>query len=84
MVKLLLIVLLLSGCAAQTKIEYRVADVPEPPVMVRPDLPVLNIKPGDDAGFVIQMHRQTIKILQSYAQELESALDVYRKPKEPK
>lgn len=82
MVKYLLI-LLLTGCAT-TQIEYRVADIPEPPVIVRPELPVLNTKPGDDAGTVLQLHRETIKLLQGYAKELEAALNAYRKPKEAK
>lgn len=82
MVKYLLI-LLLAGCAT-TKVEYRVADIPEPPVIQRPELPVLNTRPGDDAGVVIQLHRETIKLLQGYAKELEAALNAYRKPKETK
>lgn len=84
MVKYILIAVLLTGCASTTKIEYRVADIPEPPIINRPELPVLNISSGDDPGFVIQLHRETIKILQSYARELEVALDAYRKPKDVK
>jgi hypothetical protein len=78
MVKYILI-LLLAGCASTPQVEYRVIDVPEPPVIQRPELPVLNIKPGDDAGTVLQLHRETIKVLQSFAKELETALNAYRK-----
>ena len=83
MVKYLLI-LALTGCACKPVIEYRVADIPEPPVIQRPELPVLNSRSGDDAGTVIQLHRETIKLLQGYAKELEAALNAYRKPKETK
>lgn len=76
MVKYLLI-LLLTGCA--TRVEYRVTEVPEPPVISRPDLPVLSITKEMDPGTVIQLHRETIKRLQAWGQELENALNAYRK-----
>lgn len=78
MVKYLLI-LLLTGCATTTRVEYITVQPPEPPVIERPALPVLNIQPGDDAGLVLQLHRETIKVLQSYAKELEAALNAYRR-----
>lgn len=83
MVKVLLLALLLAGCASAPTVEYRVAEIPEPPVITRPELPVLNMPSGADAGTVIQFHRETIKILQAYAKELEAALNAYRK-KDPK
>ena len=69
--------LALTGCASAPNV--RIADVPEPPVIARPDLPVLNITATMDAGQVLSLHRQTIKILQAYAAELEAALNAYRK-----
>jgi PBP1b-binding outer membrane lipoprotein LpoB len=82
MVKALLLALLLTGCAApKTQIEYRVADVPEPPVINRPDLPVLTITKDMDPGTIIQLHRETILVLKAWGLELEAALNAYRKPK---
>lgn len=72
----LAIALLLSGCATT---EYRVVDVPEPPVIKRPDLPVLSATKDMDAGTVLQLHRETILVLQAWGRELEAALDAYRK-----
>jgi len=76
----LLVILLLAGCGT-TKIEYRYLELPEPPVINRPELPVLEISKEMDAGTVLQLHRQTIKILQAWGLELEAALSAYRKSK---
>ena len=72
---------LLAGCATNPQIEYRVADIPEPPVINRPDLPVLAATPDMTPGQVIQLHRETIKVLESWGLQLEAALDAYRKKK---
>lgn len=77
MVKYLMI-LLLTGCACKPVIEYRYTKVPEPATFTRPSIPALNINETTDAGTVLQLHRETIKVLQSYAKELEVALDAYR------
>lgn len=68
---------LLIGCATQP--EYRVVDIPEPPVVNRPELPVLTITKDMDPGTIIQLHRETIKRLQAWGLELEAALNAYRK-----
>ena len=70
---------LLVGCATTQPTELRVADWPEPPVVNRPELPVLSITKDMDPGTVIQLHRETIKRLQAWGLELEAALDAYRK-----
>jgi len=72
------LLLLLSGCAT-TKPELRVAEWPEPPVVNRPELPVLDITKDMDPGTIIQLHRETIKRLQAWGLELEAALNAYRK-----
>ena len=82
--KYLLIVLFLSGCACKPQIEYRVSDIPEPPVITRPVLDVLDINTTMDPGTVLQLHRSTILKLKSWGLELETALDAYRKPKDTK
>ena len=70
----------LAGCACfKPQIEYRTADVPEPPAIKRPDLEVLTINSDMDPGAVIQAHRTTIINLKSWGLELEKALDAYRK-----
>jgi hypothetical protein len=84
MAKVILICLLLSGCATWgTKIEYVEVPPKAPPVIERPVLETDYIKPGDDAGKVIQAHRLAIIQLQKWGMELEAALNAYR-PKEKK
>lgn len=75
MVKLLLVVLL-AGC---TTTEYIQVEPPQPPIIVRPELETDNLKPGDGPDKVISAFRVTIKRLQQYAMELETALEAYRK-----
>lgn len=72
---------LLVGCACNPEIRVEYVKVPpaEPPVITQPVLETDYIKPGDDAGKVLQAHRLTIKMLQQYALELDAALDAYRK-----
>lgn len=72
----------LTGCAT-TRVEYRTADIPEPPVITRPALPTDGLTAGQDAGTVLQLHRETIKVLQSWGKELEEALNAYRKKSSP-
>jgi len=81
-VKYLLLALLLVGCATtKTETEIRVVKHPEPPTINRPSLPVLEINKDMDPGTIIQLHRETIKILQAWGMELEAALNAYRHPK---
>lgn len=82
--KVILICLLLSGCSLfQPRIEYVQIPPKAPPIIERPMLETDRIKPGDDAGTVIQAHRLAIIQLQKWGLELEAALDAYR-PKEKK
>ena len=80
----LALALLLVGCAHQPQIEYRTAPIPEPPTINRPELPVLSATKDMDPGTILQLHRETIKVLQAWGLELEAALNAYRKPKETK
>lgn len=83
MVRMLLLCLLLVGCAhTETKVEYIIVKPPQPPVINRPPLPVLAITKDMDPGTIIQLHRETIKVLQAWGLELEAALNAYRKPKD--
>ena len=77
-ITLLLTLVLLTGCGT-TKIEYVEVPPKEPPVIVRPVLETDYLKPGDDAGVVLQAHRLTIKKLQQWGMELETALSAYKK-----
>jgi len=72
----------LVGCACDQI--YVKVPPKEPPVIERPALDTDNIKPDDDDGTVIQLHRITIKTLQKWGLELEAALDAYRIKKEVK
>ena len=74
----LILALLLTGCATT---QYVAAPTIEPPVIARPELDVDYLKPGDDAGTVIQAHRLTIIRLQGYAKQLEAIIDAYRTKK---
>lgn len=76
-----ILLLLITGCAHQTRIEYVIVEPPEPPVINRPELPVLQASKEMDAGTIIQLHRETIKVLQAWGLELEAALNAYRKDK---
>lgn len=73
-----------AGCATTPQIEYRVAQIPEPPVVNRPELPVLKVTKDMDPGTILQLHRETIKVLQSWGLELEAALNAYRTKKDTK
>lgn len=79
-----IILLVISGCACKPQIEYRVADIPEPPKITRPALDVLEINNTMDPGTILQLHRSTILKLKAWGLELETALDAYRKPKDTK
>lgn len=69
----------LAGCATAPQVEYRVAPVPEPPVITRPELESINIDSSMDPGRILQAFRADIKKLQSTIMEYEKALDAYRK-----
>lgn len=80
---MLLLVLSLGGCTAFTKSVVRVpvSDCPVPKEVVRPTLPIDNLKPGDEAdpGKVAVAYAATVKALMGYVLELEQVLDGYRK-----
>lgn len=72
-------VLAMSGCASQPKVEYRVADVPEPPRIERPVLGSLNITYDMKLEEIVQIMREDIKKLQATVMQYEKSLDAYRK-----
>ena len=73
-----------SGCAApQVKTEYITVPVAPPPVIKRPDLAIDQLKTGDGPDVVIRAYSITIKTLEGYAMELESALGAYKTPSGP-
>lgn len=69
----------LAGCASQPQVVYRTADVPEPPVITRPELESVNITSAMDPGTILQALRSDIKKLQATILEYEKALGAYRK-----
>ena len=73
---LVLVSALMIGCST---VEYVKVPPKEPPVIPRPELEVDTLKTGDPAATVIQAHRLTIIKLKRYAEELEAALNAYRK-----
>lgn len=83
-VSVILMSIILAGCATKTQIEYVEIPPKTPPVIERPFLETERIKPGDDPGTVIQAHRLAIKQLQKWGMELETALDAYRKKDDKK
>ena len=82
--KIILISLLLVGCACnpEVRIEYIKVPPKTPPVITRPQLDTDYIKSDADAGTVIQAHRLTIKKLQQWGLELDAAINAYRTPGE--
>ena len=78
--KVIILSLFLVGCAT-TEVKTVIVDPPQPPVINRPELPVLTITKDMDAGTILQLHRETIKVLQAWGLELEAALNAYRKDK---
>ena len=80
----ILFALMLVGCACKPVIQYVKVPPIEPPIITRPDLETDYLKHSDNAGVVLQAHRITIKKLQQWGLELETALDAYRIKKETK
>jgi hypothetical protein len=75
----------LNGCAGpiQTKTEYVTVPAIAPPTIARPQLAIDQLKTGDGPDVVIRAYSITIKSLEGYAEQLESALNAY-KPKDTK
>lgn len=77
---LLILTLVLSGCAT-TKTEYRIADVPEPPVLTGCVSATANLPDNAADGTVIEsLFRDYLKC-KSKNDEAIRALEAYRKPK---
>lgn len=74
MVKVIVLALLLSGCSTRYIIITE-----EPPVVTRPELPVLSLKEGDEPDVVVRAYRETVLRLQAWGLELETILNGYRK-----
>lgn len=79
----LALLLLLGGCATQERIVYVQATQIDPPLITRPELDTELLKPGMDAGEVLQLHRLTIIKLMAWGTQLEGALNVYRTKGKP-
>lgn len=87
--------LILAGCATEPEIKYidrpvRVeimvpADIPEPPVINRPFLPIELLKPENitDPDKVARYYVKSIRLLETYSAQLQCALDAYRTESEP-
>jgi hypothetical protein len=75
----------LGGCATkpEVKTEYITVPVAPPPEIKRPALAIEDLKTGDGPDVVIRAYSITIKTLEGYAMQLESALNAY-KPKDTK
>lgn len=84
------IILVLTGCTGNTRsepieVKVPVSDCPTPKEVLRPALPIDNLKAGDEAdpGKVAVAYAATVKALLGYARELEQILDGYRKVPTP-
>lgn len=76
---LVAIALVLSGCAGKTRIEYRVVDLPEPPVLTSCTSTVSSMSDSASDGAVIQgLFSDYIKC-KAKNEEALKALDAYRK-----
>jgi hypothetical protein len=74
----------LFGCASVDS-SPRIVEVPvaaaagvEPPVIPRPELALDRIKTDTSSGEVLQLYRESVEQLISYAESIEKALDAYR------
>lgn len=81
MTRLLLVALLISGCATEP-VTVRVpvpTECPPPPPRQRPYLPVGDLTETSSPEQIMRAYRATIEVLGGYAEELEFQLDGYRK-----
>lgn len=79
------IALLLTGCAFDQQVVYKNVEVPVlycpmPPDIVRPELPIGDLKPEDekDPGLVGQKYKATVKMLEDHIKQLEEILQKYK------
>lgn len=89
------IVLFMAGCSTTPEIKYVdrpiqveimvPAEIPEPPVINRPFLPIQLLKPENitDPDKVARYYVKSIRLLETYAAQLQCALDAYRTDTEP-
>lgn len=88
MVRILFLVLFLSGCTTIQKepivqiktVEVPVYSCPEPIIVSRPQLFTDNIKESDDIGEIVAKYKATIRVLLDYSNSLEQSLSLYKKP----
>lgn len=79
--KWLILCLALTGCATTKTVEYRMADVPEPPVLTSCVSATANLPDSAADGVVIEsLFRDYLKC-KSKNDEAIRALEAYRKPK---
>ena len=83
--------LLLIGCADTVRVRTDVQEVfvpvlycPAPPEISRPPLPIHDMTDEQEKkdGEVVKHYKATVKILQGYSKELETALDEYKNTSE--
>jgi starvation-inducible outer membrane lipoprotein len=74
---LMTLVLVLSGCATAPE-AIRVEKLPEPPVIVRPELALSKITSTSTTDEVIQAYYEAVVKLQAALDEAIAALDAYR------
>jgi hypothetical protein len=81
---ILLLSIVVAGCASVDS-SPRVVEVPvaaaadvEPPVISRPELALDRIKSDSRPDVVLQLYRESVEQLISYAESIEKALDAYR------
>ncbi len=77
-------ILVAIGCHKCPETRTIVVPCPEPPVVVRPELPIKQLKPEDSVNKERVLWVATVEVLDGYCTELEKLLDGYRKPKEEK
>lgn len=76
---ILLMTLLLTGCATQKVIEVPVYHCPEPNLPNRPELSILKINKNSSGRDVMILYGESIDQLLSYSISLESLLKAYSK-----
>ena len=75
--------LFIAGCATPVRIKTDVQEVfvpvlfcPAPPKIERPELPIEQLGNGKkSAGEIVKLYGATVRVLQGYAEELETALN---------
>ena len=83
-IPLLLVLLFSTGCSKMfvkdTQVQYvPVLYCPDPPTVVRPDLPIHNMTPEQmqSAGEVVKHYKATVRSLMGYSEDLELIIRYY-------